>query len=155
MLKKIIKLNNIFLITLTMMFSFVTISSVEYSFAQNKNATSLVSCGFGDFNNKCTMANIFDTANKLAGFIIKVIFPTVFFVALGMVLLPLVRDPTNPSVRAEAKSKVKPLLIGAVCVVGAYLVIGVVLRSVGVEKDIIKKAIGYNIIGIEIARAEE
>ena len=139
------------------------IASAESSSTPTENRGSLVNCGFGEFEDKCSISDIFVTADLLAQFIIKIIFPTVFFVALSMVLLPLIRDPSNPVVRAEAKKKVKPLLIGTACVIGAYLIIGTVLRSIGISGDsIINKAFDsttntsylYNIIGIDIVSAE-
>jgi hypothetical protein len=123
---------------------------------------SIVECGNdSSTTSRCRIDDLFDLSTKFASYIIAVIFPALFFFGLYMTLYPLIKDPDNPTNRAESRQNGMKLLIGTVFVLGAYLIVKSILVSIGLTDDkvfqkVIKTENGpVSFLGIEKAFAQD
>ncbi len=107
------------------------------------NTTKLVTCGNVD-QKVCQLSDLFSVANLFAEYVIKFFLPTLFFVGLFLTFWPIIKNPSSAEALAEAKGRFIKLLIGTVVVVGAYLIVRVVLLSIGVDSGsgVLQKAVG-------------
>ena len=95
--------------------------------------SGIVICGKGnDPKDACTISKIFEQASNLAGFIIKILFPAMFFFGLFMIAFPLVnifQGEVSPEAIATAKKRGKLLLMGTVFVIGSFLIVKSILTT--------------------------
>jgi hypothetical protein len=93
---------------------------------------TIVHCG-NPGQSACTINDIFITMNQFSGFLIKVIFPALFFFGLFMVLWPLINQFQNESANAlnTAKQRAKMLVVGSGFVIGAFLIVRAILAAFG------------------------
>ncbi len=137
--------------------SFFVFNNINNAYAQKTvdgAPDGIVICGRGydvkgtDVNKPCTIDDIFKQANNLAGFILKVIFPVIFFFGLFMIAWPLVNQMgggANPASIALAKKRGGYLVVGTVFTVGAFLIIKALLSSLGYkETDTIQVPVNSN-----------
>ena len=105
--------------------------------------TKLVTCG-NEGQKVCQLSDLFSVANLFAEYVIKFFLPTLFFVGLFLTFWPIVKNPSSAEALAEAKGRFIKLLIGTVIVVGAYIIVRVVLLSIGVDSGsgVLQKAVG-------------
>lgn len=113
----------------------------------DSSSTSLVNCG-NSGQDPCTIDNLIELANRFGEYILKIIFPSVFFLGLFFTIYPILKDPNNPTNIAEAKRRGWKLLIGTSIMLGAYLIIKAILISIGADDNgnVFKKTVGlfYN-----------
>ena len=137
--------------------SFFVFNNINNVYAQDKidgAENGIVTCGRGysvkgtGVEKPCTIDDIFKQANNLAGFILKVIFPVIFFFGLFMIAWPLVNQMgggANPASIALAKKRGGYLVVGTVFTVGAFLIIKALLSSLGYkETDTIQAPVNSN-----------
>ena len=140
---RLLSMSMIFMLMISLL-TFMTFAE-DTSIDSDKDSykTGLVGCGFDSkIGEACHISDFFDTADRFGQFIIKVIFPALFFIGLVTSVWPLVQDPTNPEKRAAFRKKFAIILWGTLFVVGAYLVIGVLLKSIGATSNtVINKTI--------------
>lgn len=119
----------------------------SFAFAQDQNTNiAIVNCGWSQ---PCSIADLITSSDRLSQAIIKIIFPALFFVGGFISILPLIKDPSNPSNRADSKHRFKILLIGSSLILGAYVIIVSVLSFMGANTDTIKETISlYNKVEI-------
>jgi hypothetical protein len=105
--------------------------------------TSLVTCG-NTGQDPCTLSDLFTVSNLFAEYVIKFFLPAVFFIGLFLTILPILKNPNSPENLADAKGRLIKLLIGTAIVVGAYMIVRVVLLSLGVDSgsDVLQRAVG-------------
>jgi hypothetical protein len=108
-------------------------------------ADTIVKCGNdSDVKNACTIDDLFSLATNVGDYVITVVFPAVFFIGLLFTVYPILKDPTNPTNIAEAKSRLWKLLIGSGFMLGAYLLVKAVLVGIGLNTDgVFKKVVSF------------
>lgn len=107
------------------------------------DTTVLVRCG-NTGQDPCTLSDLFTVSNLFAEYIIKFFLPVVFFIGLFLTILPILKNPNSPENLADAKGRLIKLLIGTAIVVSAYMIVRVVLLSLGVDSgsDVLQRAVG-------------
>jgi hypothetical protein len=151
------QVNQVYLYRLISVFILFTVSALFlFSNLHDVNAqnTSVVICGNGrDVTKACKIDDLFKTLNQFAGVLIKVVFPAVFFFGLFMTVTPILWSADKPEALALAKSRFKYVAIGTGVVLGAYLIVKVVLTSLGFkESDTVQPTFG-NYINIFVNTA--
>lgn len=127
------KITKAILIVFLVAFSFSSFAfAADQPTPSDANPDSLVECGY---NRACELGDIMNTANKLGRWIIRVIFPAVFFFALFMVVLPLLMNPNNPENRTKAKNNLIKLVVGTIIIVGAYFLVRGTLIALRADGD--------------------